>query len=103
LKRLYVAGDHAEAYLLLGRLRGAGIGARVLNEHALGGVGEIPFTHAYPEVWIDDARELASARAVLAAHLRPPPTGPDRTCPACSERNPPAFEICWHCGGALAP
>jgi len=103
VKRLYVAADHADAYLLLGRLRAAGIDTRVLNEHALGGVGEIPFTHAYPEVWILRDADLERARAVLQAHRAPQPGGPDRVCPACAEPNPPAFETCWHCGGNLAP
>lgn len=103
MKRLYVAGDHAEAYLLLGHLRAAGIEARVLNEHALGGVGEIPFTHAYPELWVLQEADLGRAREILQAQRGPQPAGPERVCPACAEPNPPAFETCWNCGANLLP
>lgn len=59
--RLGTAANLPEAHLLLHRLAQAGIEARVLNEHAQGGLGEIPFTHAYPEIWIMEAADAARA------------------------------------------
>jgi len=74
--RLCTAANLPEAYLLLHRLAQAGIEARVLNEHAQGGLGEIPFTHAYPEIWIMEAADEERARRrrrarVLGESARP--------------------------------
>ena len=54
MKRIYSAASLPEAHLILHRLQEKGIPARVFNENAHGGVGELPFTHAYPEIWIDE-------------------------------------------------
>lgn len=99
--RLYTAANLPEAHLLLHRLTLAGIEARVLNEHAQGGLGEIPFTHAYPEIWVMEELEEARARAILVEFERPPASREPARCAACGEMNPPAFEICWRCGKPL--
>ncbi len=99
--RLCTAANLPEAHLLLHRLAHAGIEARVLNEHAQGGLGEIPFTHAYPEIWVMEESDEARARAILVEFEQPPaPRAPTR-CKLCGEMNPPAFEICWQCGKPL--
>ena len=51
MRRVYSAASLPEAHLLLHQLLDEGIAAAVFNENAHGGVGELPFTHAYPEVW----------------------------------------------------
>jgi Putative prokaryotic signal transducing protein len=99
--RLCTATNLPEAHLLLHRLEQAGIEARVLNEHAQGGLGEIPFTHAYPEIWVMEEADEARARAILAEFERPPASREPVRCRDCGEMNPPAFEICWQCGKAL--
>ena len=99
--RLCTAANLPEAHLLLHRLAQAGIAARVLNEHAQGGLGEIPFTHAYPEIWVMEDVDETRARAVLAEFERPPASREPTRCQVCGEINPPAFEICWQCGKPL--
>ena len=99
--RLYSAANLPEAHLLLHRLAQSGIEARVLNEHAQGGLGEIPFTHAYPEIWVMEEADEARARTILAEFERPPVSREPTRCQACGEMNPPAFEICWQCGKPL--
>ena len=100
--RLCAAANLPEAHLLLHRLVHAGIEARVFNEHAQGGLGEIPFTHAYPEIWIMEPAQEARAREILAEFERgPAPSAPMR-CVNCGETNPPGFEICWQCGQPLS-
>ena len=99
--RLCTAANLPEAHLLLHRLTQAGIEARVLNEHAQGGLGEIPFTHAYPELWIMDAADEERARRIVLEFEQTPSTPDTTRCTVCGEMNPPAFEICWHCGGIL--
>lgn len=99
--RLCTAANLPEAHLLLHRLAHAGIEARVLNEHAQGGLGEIPFTHAYPEIWVMEAADESRAREILAEFERAPSSRETACCQTCGEINPPGFEICWHCGRTL--
>ncbi len=86
---------------MLHQLKAAGIEARVLNEHAQGGMGEIPFTQTYPEIWIMRESDMGSARKIIAALARAPVSQRAIRCHACAEINPPGFEICWHCGQTL--
>ncbi|OGI50024.1 MAG: hypothetical protein A3E57_05580 [Candidatus Muproteobacteria bacterium RIFCSPHIGHO2_12_FULL_60_33] len=99
--RLCTAANLPEAHLLLHQLVHAGIEARVFNEHAQGGLGELPFTHTYPEIWIMEPAQEARAREILAEFERAPVSSFPKRCASCGETNPPAFEICWHCGKPL--
>lgn len=99
--RLCTAANLPEAHLLLHRLAHAGIEARVFNEHAQGGLGEIPFTHAYPEIWIMEPAQEARAREIVAEFERPSVALPPARCSGCGEMNPAGFEICWQCGRPL--
>jgi len=99
--RLCTAVNLPEAYLLLHQLSAAGIEARVLNEHAQGGMGEIPFAQAYPEIWVMQESDGAHAREIIAAFERPASSHKAIRCQACAEINPSGFEICWHCGQVL--
>jgi len=101
MRRLCTAANLPEAHLLLHRLAHAGIEARVLNEHAQGGLGELPFTHTYPEIWIMEPEQEMHARAVLAEFERAPAPSMPTRCTHCGENNPPAFEICWNCGKSI--
>lgn len=101
--KAYTAANLQDAHILLGLLHAAGIEAHVLNANAQGGLGEIPFTHAYPEIWLVEARDLARARPVIERFERPPSGSPPQRCPACGEENPPGFEICWNCSAPTEP
>lgn len=98
MPRLYAASDLIDAQLLADTLHSHGIPARVLNAHAAGALGEIPFIDALPEVWVGDPADLARAASVVAEHARRPAAGPDRTCAHCGESSPPNFASCWKCG-----
>jgi len=99
--KVYTAGSLQDAHILLGLLRTQGIDARILNASAYGGLGEIPFDQAYPELWLVDPADLGRARIVFEAFDRPVEDAPDAVCPACAEQNPASFAVCWHCGTAL--
>lgn len=101
MQKLYSAANLPDAYLLLHRLEQAGIEARVLNEHAQGGLGEIPFTHAYPEVWLVDPDDLGRARDIVSDYERREVATNPWTCRACNEENPGGFEVCWRCGAGV--
>lgn len=78
----------------------AGVDARVFNENAQGGLGEIPFTHAYPEVWLTDEADLERAQAVITKYERSSSEG-NVPCGECREENPANFQVCWNCGEPL--
>jgi hypothetical protein len=99
--RLYTASDLPDAYLLLRELERADIEARVFNENAQGGVGEIPFLHALPEIWLMDESDVGRARLIVARHEQRPRDAAPVSCPACGESNPGTFELCWKCGADL--
>jgi hypothetical protein len=100
MRRFCSAANLPEAHLLRHLLQQAGIEARVFNENAQGGVGEIPFVHAWPELWLMDEGDLERAQAVLDV-FETTDHSATHTCPACRESNPGTFEICWHCGQPL--
>jgi len=101
MQKLYTAANLQDAYLLAGRLALAGIEVRILNEHAHGGLGELPFTHVYPEIWLLEPADAARARDILAEHEQGAPQAGARRCRACDEENPAGFELCWRCGAGL--
>lgn len=107
MHKLYLAADLVDAHLLLHRLHAAGIEARVLNEHAAGGVGELAPDSAAPEVWIVHERDLERALGVVEDYeydLDAPEEGEadKQRCPHCGEENPESFEVCWNCGTPLS-
>ncbi len=102
MRRLYMAANLPEAYLLLHMLQAEGIEARVFNENAQGGVGELPFTHTYPEIWLERECDSRVAYAVIQ-RFEESLKGSDasKRCPHCDEENPDSFEVCWNCGTPL--
>ena len=100
--RIYRATDLPQAYLMLRRLEDAGIPAKVFNENAQGALGEIPFIHVYPEIWLVRENDATRARKLLQDFeetMRSPVA--NVTCPHCRETNPENFETCWNCGQVI--
>ncbi len=103
MQRVHQAGSLAEAYLLAGLLEGHGIAVRILNENAHGAMGEIPFVHTWPEVWVLDEHLVERARQLVRRFEQDrlaPPAG-SLACRHCGEENPATFEVCWACGAEL--
>lgn len=101
MERVYTAADLPEAHLILDMLQQARIAAHVFNENAQGGVGELPFTHTYPEVWIENESDKERARALIDQYERPLGDVGVKSCPECGEDSPANFELCWRCGETL--
>lgn len=99
--RVYSAASLPDAHMICGLLAQAGIEARVFNENAVGGMGEIPFTHAYPEVWVLNERDLQPARELVRAFERPQASSGSVACASCGEDNPENFQTCWNCGNEI--
>jgi len=99
--RLYTAANLPEAYLILHRLQEAGINAKVFNENAQGGVGELPFTHTYPEIWLEQTDDVVAARRIIKEFEQAETISGTRKCRHCGEENPANFEVCWQCNSLL--
>ena len=101
MKRVYFANTLMDAQLVADILRQLGIANHIFNANSAGALGELPFAHALPEVWIEDERQEKSALNALA-EIASRPESAEKTCPACGESNPGNFLSCWKCGQALA-
>ncbi|MBA4144099.1 MAG: DUF2007 domain-containing protein [Nitrosospira sp.] len=101
MKKICSASSIMEAQIMLDLLDHAGISARLFNEHAQGGLGDIPFTHAYPEVWVIRDSDFERGQAVVNAFEKTPVETRVVFCRACGEQNPLNFQICWQCGAGL--
>jgi hypothetical protein len=100
LDRLTTAATLVEAHMLRDLLARAGIDAVVLNENAIGALGELPFAQAWPEIWIADRRDRPAAEDVLR-RAREDLGEAERPCRHCDASGPLAFQICWSCGASL--
>jgi len=95
--KIYSAGNITDAYLVQSLLAEADIKTQVLNEYAQGGVGELSFTQAYPELWLINAADATQARDIIDKFEQQEDPVGSRPCPSCGENNPDSFEICWRC------
>lgn len=100
--RVYEAADLQEAHIVLGLLAQARIEASVFNQHAQGGLGDIPFGETYPSVWIADERDQRLARKIIDDYRSEPEVAGSVWCPACGEESPGNFAVCWRCGAKIS-
>lgn len=97
MKRIFVAQHPTEAHLLKGVLENEGIAAEIRGEALFGVRGEIPFTEALPEIWVDDA-QVGRALEVLRSQATPAAgAGESVPCSNCGEMLEPQFTACWRC------
>ncbi|MEE8387931.1 MAG: DUF2007 domain-containing protein [Acidiferrobacterales bacterium] len=101
MERLYSAANLPEAYLIRDLLAEVGVRTQILNENAQGGVGEIPFTETYPEIWVERKNDMERARRIIEEYESRSFSTGYVDCPRCGEQNPENFETCWHCGVPL--
>ena len=101
--KIFSAGNLQDAYLLQSLLIEAGIETKILNEFAQGGSGEIPFTQAYPEIWLINAGDTERAKLIITQFESRPHEVGTNVCKNCDEPNPDTFEVCWRCGTSLLP
>ena len=101
MKRIYSAANLMEAHIILDLLSHIGVNARLFNENAQSGVGEIPFTHAYPEIWVMNDSDVERGKLVINHYESSPIDTGIVFCTACGEENPRNFQLCWHCGAGL--
>lgn len=101
MKRVYIAKDLPDAHLVCQRLQISGIEAHVFNEYSNGAVGDLPFTHTWPEVWVENNSDAGNAQKIVEEIESQPVDESERACPSCEQMNPAGFEICWNCSSSL--
>ncbi|CAD84077.1 MULTISPECIES: DUF2007 domain-containing protein [Nitrosomonas] len=101
MKKLYTANHLLEAHIVRDLLENAYIPTRLFNEYAQGGMGEISFTHTYPEVWVMRDLDFERGRKIIAAYEQAPQVTDIVFCLQCGEENPGNFQLCWQCGSGL--
>ncbi|MFV1983454.1 MAG: hypothetical protein ACC657_07930, partial [Thiohalomonadales bacterium] len=72
----------------------------ILNQYTQGALGELPFTHAYPEIWVDEISS-GKAKKLIEKFEKLPLNDNTIFCNKCNEINPENFETCWFCGALL--
>lgn len=83
-------------------LQAAGLTCELRNDRLWSALGEIPILEAWPQVWLEDVRDVEQARAVLRA-VESGPNTPAWSCPACGEWLEGQFTACWQCGSEQRP
>lgn len=105
MKRIYDAANLPEAALLADQLRDAGIEVHVLNQNAVGAMGELPFMNALPQIWVASDDHAALAQTIIARYRDASvnSTHSPWRCVSCDEENPGSFDVCWSCGCNCSP
>ncbi len=95
---LFSSLNVTEVFLVRSLLTREGIESRIRRTFLAPLAGEIPMDDARVELMVDED-DMAQASILLQEAQRG--GGPDRPCQNCQEPNPPAFELCWSCGGEV--
>ena len=98
--KVFVAQHPTEAHLLKGLLESNGIPSEVRREALFGVRGEIPFTEAFPEIWVLNDEQVGEALNVLrnrSTKTNDLDEGQSWWCSNCGETVEPQFTTCWQC------
>jgi len=99
MRRVYSDLDRMMAGHVKAVLESEGIPCLMKNEALVGGVGELPPTACWPEVWIVDDADYVRARQLVEELVAAPDhKADDWRCPRCGERVDGELALCWHCG-----
>ncbi|MCS4503496.1 hypothetical protein KBTX_03511 [wastewater metagenome] len=99
MQRVYTDSDPLIVGHLAEVLRGRGIVCMVRNYYLGGGVGDLPPTEVWPQLWVERDEDEAVARRLIDEVLSNHDSdGPAWVCPGCGERVEGQFAACWRCG-----
>ena len=69
------------------------------NELLSGGVGELPPTEVWPELWVVNNDDKEIAKKLVDGFLQSIKANPQIwVCSNCGEKIEGSFNICWSCG-----
>lgn len=99
MKRIYSEPNPIFIYQIKDLLEEKGMAAIIKNEHLSGGVGELPPTEVWPELWVVNNDDKDPAKRVVDDFMGSIKANPESwVCPACGEEIEGQFNICWSCG-----
>lgn len=99
MKRIYSEPNPIFIHQLKELLAEKGISTIIKNEFLSGGVGELPPTEVWPELWIVDKEDKVPAKRLVDEFLQSTKSKPKSwKCKSCGEEIEGQFNICWSCG-----
>ncbi len=76
-----------------------GIATIIKNEFLSGGVGELPPTEVWPELWVVNKEDKEPAKRLVDEFLHSTKNKfKNWTCENCSQEVEGQFNVCWSCG-----
>lgn len=104
MRKIYEHMDFARVGHFQSILESEGIATMIKNLGASVGIGEIPFTEVFPELWVVNDEDYNRAMTALESYQPPEiENTTDWTCPACGEFVEKQFGECWNCGELRPP
>ncbi len=99
MKRIYSEPNPIFIHQIKDLLEKKGIQAIVKNEMLSGGIGELPPTEIWPELWVVNNEDKSPAKRIVENFLNSIKSEPeDWVCSHCGEKIEGQFNICWNCG-----
>lgn len=103
MKRIYSEPNPLFIHQIKDLLAEKGIVTIIKNEFLSGGVGELPPTEVWPELWIVDKEDKVPAERIVDEFLQSTKSSPQNwTCKNCGQEIEGQFNICWSCGAEIA-
>ncbi len=98
MKRVYSEPSPIFIHQIKELLEDKGIKAILKNEMLSGGVGELPPTEVWPELWVLEDDDEEPAKAIVESFIQSTKTqAKEWRCDNCGERVEGQFNICWNC------
>ena len=99
MKRVYSEPSPIFIHQIKDLLEEQGINTIVKNELLSGGVGELPPTEVWPELWVVNNDDKKPAKSIVEKFLQSiKANSRDWECGDCGEKVEGQFNICWNCG-----
>ena len=99
MKRIHSEPNPIFIYQIKDLLEEKGIATIIKNEHLSGGVGELPPTEVWPELWVVNNDDKDPAKRLVDGFMKSIKANPESwACPGCGEVIEGQFNICWSCG-----
>lgn len=81
-------------------LESEGIPALIKNEYLGSIMGEMPFQHAWPELWVKNDLDYDRALQLIDETLTDESPAESWRCKKCGSENEGQFGACWNCGAS---
>ena len=99
MKRVYSEPNQIFIHQIKDLLEEKRITSIIKNEHLSGGVGELPPTEVWPELWVVNKEDYEPAKRIVDEFMQSIKANPQSwECSNCGEEIEGQFNICWSCG-----